>query len=167
VAVEPNRTQLRLPAPGEQRASRQQNRRGGARARTCRWPAQVASRLAAGAESTESGRRGSGNRAHAASCACSMRTGLARAAVRPTEAAPHAWRPAGLGHTPADDGLVSLGSEEVGDDVDRGVDRRARVLACRGASIVRCALGGCGVRAGGRSGVWRGCRVDLAWRLGE
>ena len=31
VAVEPDRSQLRLPAPGEQRASRQQNRRGGAR----------------------------------------------------------------------------------------------------------------------------------------
>jgi hypothetical protein len=44
VAVEPDRSQLRLPAPGEQRASRQQNRRGGALARTCRWPAQVASR---------------------------------------------------------------------------------------------------------------------------
>ena len=35
VAVEPDRSQLRLPAPGEQRASRQQNRRGGAFARTC------------------------------------------------------------------------------------------------------------------------------------
>jgi len=45
VAVEPDLSQLRLPAPGEQRASRQQNRRGGALARTCRWPAQVASRL--------------------------------------------------------------------------------------------------------------------------
>ena len=31
VAVEPDRSQLRLPAPGEQRASRKQNRRGGAR----------------------------------------------------------------------------------------------------------------------------------------
>jgi hypothetical protein len=95
VAVEPDRSHLRLPAPGEQRASRQQNRRGGALARTCRWPAQGASRLAACAESTESGRRGSGHRAHAASCACacSMRTGFARAAAGPTEAAPHAWRP--------------------------------------------------------------------------
>jgi hypothetical protein len=59
-------------------------------ARTCRWPAQVASLLAAGAESTESGRRGSGHRAHATSCACacSMRIGLARArsaAAGPTE----------------------------------------------------------------------------------
>jgi hypothetical protein len=92
VAVEPDRTHLRLPAPGKQRASRQQNRRGGALAHTCRWPAQVASRLAAGAESTESGRRGSGHRARAASCACacSTCTGLARAAAGPTEAAPHA-----------------------------------------------------------------------------
>jgi len=30
--------------------------------------------------------------------ACSMRTGLARAAAGPTEAASHAWRPAGLAH---------------------------------------------------------------------
>jgi len=62
---------------------------------------------------------------------------------------------------------VSLGCEEVDDDVDRGVDCLARVLVCRGASIVMCALGGCGVRACVRSGVWRGYHVDLAWRLGE
>ncbi len=29
------------------------------------------------------------------------------------------------------------------DDVDRGVDRLARILVCRGASIVMCAVGGC------------------------
>ena len=85
LAVEPDRTQLRLPAPGEQRASRQQNRRGGALARADgqrKWH-----HASAGAESTESGRRGSGHRARAAlcACACSMRTGLARAAARPTE----------------------------------------------------------------------------------
>jgi len=34
VAVEPDLSQLRLPAPGKQRASRQQNRRGGALARS-------------------------------------------------------------------------------------------------------------------------------------
>jgi hypothetical protein len=45
VAVVPDRSQPRLPAPGKQRASRQRNKRGGALARTCRWPAQVASRL--------------------------------------------------------------------------------------------------------------------------
>ncbi len=143
VAVEPDLSQLRLPAPGEQRASRQQNRRGGARARTCRWPAQVASRLAAGAESTESGRRGSGHRARAASCACActMRTGLARAAAGPTRscAACLAAGRAG-GHTYG--GLVSLGGEEFGDDVDRGVDRFSRILVPRGASILMCALGG-------------------------
>ena len=93
------------------------------------------------------------SRARTASCACacSMRTGLARAAAGPTEAAPHAWRPAGLGGTPVDGGLVSLGVEEVGDEVDRGVDRLARILAPRGASILRCALGGrcaCGVECG-------------------
>ena len=68
VAAEPDRTQLRLPAPGEQRASRQQNRRGGALARADgqrKWH-----RASAGAESTESGRRGSRHRA----CACSMCT---------------------------------------------------------------------------------------------
>jgi len=152
MAVEPERSQLRLPAPGEQRESRQQNWRGGALARADgqrKWR-----RAEAGAESTESGRRGSGHRTRAASCAraCSMRTGLARAAAGPTEAAPHAWRPAGLGGTPVDGGLVSLGCEEVGDDVDRGVDRLARILVPRGASIVMCALGGwcaCGVECGG------------------
>jgi len=77
-------------------------------ARTCRWPAQVASLLAAGAESTESGRRGSGHRAHATSCACAC-SARAPAACAPAlraqrqgrpKAAPHAWRPAGLGDTP-------------------------------------------------------------------
>jgi hypothetical protein len=111
-------------------------------------------RAEAGAESAESGRRGSGHRTRAASCAraCSMRTGLARAAAGPTEAAPHTWRPAGLVGTPVDGGLVSLGCEEVGDDVDHGVDRLARILVPRGASIVMCALGGwcaCGVECGG------------------
>jgi hypothetical protein len=33
VTVEPDRSHLRMPAPGKQRASRQQNRRGGALAR--------------------------------------------------------------------------------------------------------------------------------------
>jgi hypothetical protein len=137
VAVEPDRSHLRLPAPGEQRASRQQNRRGGALARADgqrKWR-----RASAGAESTESGRRGSGHRARAASCACacSMRTGLARAAAGPTEAAPHAWRPAGLGGTCG--GLVSLGSEEVGDEVDRGVERPARVLVPRRVHCDVCA----------------------------
>ena len=50
LAVEPDRTQLRLPAPGEQCASRQQNRRGGALARADgqrKWH-----RASAGAEST-------------------------------------------------------------------------------------------------------------------
>ena len=100
LAVEPDRTQLRLPAPGEQRASRQQNRRGGALARADgqrKWH-----HASAGAESTESGRLGSGHRARAASC--SMCTGLARAAAGPTEAAPRAWRPTGLRGTP---GMVS------------------------------------------------------------
>jgi hypothetical protein len=91
-------------------------------------------------------------RAASCACACSMRSGLARAAAGPTEAAPHAWRPAGLGGTPVDGGLVSLGGEEVGDDVDRGVDRLSRILVPRGASIVMCAPGGwcaCGVACGG------------------
>ena len=48
--------------------------------------------------------------------------------------------------------LVSLGCEEVGDEVDRGVDRLARILVRRGASVVMCALGGwcaCGAERGG------------------
>ena len=101
VAVELDLSQLRLPVPGEQRASRQQNRRGGALARADgqrKWR-----RAEAGAESTESGRHGSGHRARVrprarapAACACSMCTGLARAAAGPAEAAPHAWRGAHL-----------------------------------------------------------------------
>ena len=90
VAAEPDRTQLRLPAPGKQHASRQQNRRGGALARADgqrKWH-----HASAGAESTESDRRGSRHRA----CACSMCTGLARAAAGPAEAAPRAWRGAHL-----------------------------------------------------------------------
>jgi hypothetical protein len=134
----PDLSQLRLPAPGEQRASRQQNRRGGALARAD-GQCQVASRLAAGVESTESGRRGSGHRARAASCACacSMRSGLARAAAGPTDSCAACV----AGGTPVDGGLVSLGCEEVGDEVDRRVDRLARVLVYRGASIVMRALG--------------------------
>ena len=168
MAVKPDRMQLRLPAPGgaTRKPSAKQARR---RARTCRWPAQVASRLAAGAESTESGRRGSGHRARAharalAACAPASR----EAAARPTEAAPqrtHTWRAAGLGGTPVNGGLVSLGSEEVGDEEDRGVDRLARILAPRGASIVMCALGGqcaCGVDC-----AVVGLSCCLAWRLGE
>jgi hypothetical protein len=54
--------------------------------------------------------------------------------------------------------LVSLGSEDVGDEVDRRVDRLARIVVRLGASIVRLAGG---VRA--EWSVWiRGCRVDLA-----
>jgi hypothetical protein len=65
-------------------------------------------------------------------------------------------------------------------DVDRGVDRLARILVCRGASIVKCALGGwcaCGVECGGaivlilrggwakRAGLGRRSHLELEWRL--
>ena len=45
------------------------------------------------------------------------------------------------GGTPVDGGLVSLGSEEVslGDEVDRGVDRPARILARRRVHCDVCA----------------------------
>jgi len=80
----------------------------------------------------------------------------------PCAAASRAQRQGGprLGHmrggrpgwgTPVDGGLVSLGSEEDGDDVGHGVDRLARILVCRGASIVMCALGG-----------WCACGVECA-----
>ena len=65
---------------------------------------------------------------------------------------------------PVDGGLVSLGCEEVGDDVDRGVDRLARVLVPRRVHCDVCAWGG--VRAE-CSVPWLGYRVDLAWRRGE
>eukprot|EP00900_Chrysochromulina_parva_P026556 jgi/Chrpa1/8534/Chrysochromulina_OHIO_Genome00011181-RA len=52
VAVEPDRSQLRLPAPGEQRASRQQNRREAARSLARADGQRKWHRAAAGAEST-------------------------------------------------------------------------------------------------------------------
>ena len=92
-------------------------------------------------------------------CACSMRTGLARAAAGPTESCAACV----AGGTPVDGGLVSLGGEEVGDEVDRGVDHLARILAPRRVHCDVCARRVVCFR----SGVWRGCRGDLAWRLGE
>ena len=80
------------------------------------------------------------------------------------KAAPHAWRPAGLGGAPVDCGLVSLGSEEAGDDVDRGVDHLARILA---PTRVHCDYVCARRVVCVRSGVVWGYRVDLAWRLGE
>ena len=77
-----------------------------------------------------------------------------------------------------DGGLVSLGGEEVDDDVDRGVDRLARILVA--AAMVMCALGGwcaCGVECGGaallilragwakRAGLGRRSHLDLKRRL--
>ena len=161
MAVEPDRSQLRLPAPGEQRASRQQNRREAARSLARADGQRKLHRTSASAESTESGRRGSGHRARAASCACacSMRTGRAD---RSCAACVAAGRPAGLGRTPVDGGLVSLGSEEVGDEVDHGVDRHARILVPR---RVHCDVCAWGVVRAERSVLWRDYRVDLVWRL--
>ena len=120
--------------------------RGGALARTCRWPAQVALR---------SGGRGV-FRVGQARERSSRARGLVRVqhAHRPRARSGRADRScaacvaAGRAGTHVDGGLVSLGSEEVGDEVDRRVDRLARIVVCRGASIVMCALGGwcaCGV----------------------
>jgi hypothetical protein len=101
VAVEPDRSQLRLPAPGEQRASRQQNRREAARS-LARADGQRKSGIAQRRARSLRSRAGAGAVNHArvaySARACSMRTGLARAAAGPTEAASHAWRPAGLAH---------------------------------------------------------------------
>ena len=151
MAVEPDRSHLRLPAPGEQRASCQQNRRGGALARADGQ--RKLHRAEAGAPRRARSRAGAGADialAHTASCACActMRTGLARAAAGRTEAGPHAWRPAGLGGTPVDGGLVSLGGEEVGDEVDHGVDRLARILVPRHVHCDVCAWRVVCVRSG-------------------
>jgi len=118
VAVEPDLSQLRLPAPGKQRASRQQNRRGGALARS-HVPMASASGVAPrggrgvygvgqARERTSRARDLVRVRLQRAR-ACSMRTGLARAAAGPTEscAACVAAGRAG-GHTYG--WLVSLGS---------------------------------------------------------
>jgi hypothetical protein len=57
-----------------------------------------------------------------------------------------------------DGGLVSLGSEEVGDEVDRGVDGFARILVPRRVHCDVCAWGVL-VRAE-RSVLWGDYRVD-------
>ena len=95
----------------------------------------------------------------------------ARAACAPASRAQRQGRPKLLrmlaGGTPEDGGLVSLGSEEVGlgDEVDRGVGRLARIIAPRRVHCDVCAWRvSCvwsGVCCGGAVG------VDLAWRLGE
>ena len=139
MAVEPDRSQLRLPAQGgaTRKPSAKQARRR-TLARTCQLPARVALRL---------GGRGVYGVGQA-------RERTSRAAAGPTEAAPHAWRPAGLrahlwmvGWYPW--ALKRLVTKY--NDVDRGVDRLARVLVCRGASMMMCALGG-----------WCACGVECA-----
>jgi hypothetical protein len=89
--------QVRLPTPGKQRASRQKT----SEAARSHVPMANASGVAPRRARSLRSRAGAGaDIARTASCACSMRSGLARAAAGPTEAAPHAWRPAGLGgHT--------------------------------------------------------------------
>ena len=120
VAVESDRTQLRLPAPGEQRASRQQNRRGGALAsadghrkwrRASRRARSLRSRAGAGADIARARPRA---RAPAA-CAAALR---AQRQGRPKLRRMRGGRPGWGAH------LWML----VGDEVDRGVDRLARIL---------------------------------------
>ena len=95
-------------------------------------------------------------------CACGhvrVRLQHARAAAQGRQKLGHyAWRPAILGGTPVDGGLVSLGSEEVGDEVDRGVDGFARILVPRRVHCDVCAWGVL-VRAE-RSVLWGDYRVD-------
>ena len=165
MAVEPDRTQLRLPAPEEQRASHQQNRRGGALAHAdgqrklrraeAGAPRRARSRAGAGADIARA--RGlvrvrvqHAHRPRASSGRADRSWAVCVAAVR------------AVGGTPVDGGLVSLGSEEVGDEVDHGVDRHARILVPR---RVHCDVCAWGVVRAERSVLWRDYRVDLVWRL--
>jgi hypothetical protein len=130
VAVGPDRSQPRLPAPGEQRASRQQNRRGGAFARAD--GERKLSRAEAGAPL-------GGHVVGAGAGADSARARVHPQHVHKSRAQRQADRKlralqarllAGPG-TPAGGGLVSLGSKRLVIVVDRGVHRLARALVPR------------------------------------
>jgi len=132
VAVVPDRSQPRLPAPGKQRASRQQNKRGGAFAHepmasaSCIAPRRARSlRSRAGAGADIARARGF-VRVHVQH-AQRLRARSGRA-DRSCAACVIAGR---AGGTLVDGGLVSLVSGEVGDDVDRRVVRLARILVPR------------------------------------
>jgi hypothetical protein len=77
------------------------------------------------------------------SCGCLHRGSNAQAVSKTGEAA----RSPG-GHTCVDGGLVSLGGEEVGDEVDHGVDRLARILVPRRVHCDVCAWRVVCVRSG-------------------
>jgi selenocysteine lyase/cysteine desulfurase len=119
VAVVPDRSQPRLPAPGEQRANRQQNRRGGAFARAD--GERKLSRAEAGAPlgghvvGAGAGADGGRARVHLQHVhlqhvhqSRAQRSGRADRKLRALQA----WLLAGPG-TPAGGGLVSLGSKRL------------------------------------------------------
>ena len=164
MAVEPERSQLQLPAPGEQRASRQQNWRGGALAR---------------ADGQRKWRRAEAARAWSLRSRAGAGADIARA--RPRARAPAACAPAsraqrqgqpklrrmrggrpGWGTHLCGCWLVSLGGEEVGDEVDHGVDRLARILVPRRVHCDVCAWRVVCVR----SGVCCGWTIVLISRAG-
>jgi hypothetical protein len=162
VAVEPDRSQLRLPAPGEQRASCQQNRRGGAFARAD--GEHKLSRAEAGAplggHIVGAGAGADGARAcvRARVCTCIMRSGQRKgrpkAARRGARARCMRGCRQGWGAHLRWVGVPGL--EEIGDNVDRGVGRLARALVPRRARARGCARMGV-VRA--EWSVWRCCCV--------
>jgi hypothetical protein len=127
VAVEPDRSQLRLPAPGEQRTSRQQNRRGGAFARAD--GEHKLRRAEAGAPhgghivGAGAGADGARARVCTRSMCSGQRKGRPKAArrARCMRGCRQGWG-AHLRWV----GVPEL--EEVGDDVDRRVSRLARAL---------------------------------------
>jgi hypothetical protein len=131
VAVEPDRSQPRLPAPGEQRASRQQNRRGGAFARAD--GERKLSRAEAGAPlgghvvGACAGANGARARVHLQH----VHQSRAQRQCRPKAARAAGVAACGAGHTCGSDGLVSLGSKIFVLVVHRGVDRLARALVPR------------------------------------
>jgi hypothetical protein len=150
VAVEPDRTQLRLPAPGEQRASRQQNRRGGAFAR-----ADGEHKL----RRAEAGAPLGGHIVGAGAGADGARARVQhvlRSAEGPTESCARCMRGCRQGWGAHLRWVGVPGLEEVGDNVDRGVGRLARALVPRRVRARGCARMGV-VRA--EWSVWRCCCV--------
>jgi hypothetical protein len=152
VAVGPDRSQPRLPAPGEQRASRQQNRRGGAFAHADgeRKLSRAEAGAPLGGHVVGACAGADGARVHLQHVHRSraQRQGRPKAARAAGEAASRA------GHTCGSDGLVSLGSKRMVLVVDRGVDRLARALVPRRVHGDVCAWVLCV-----RCGEWGGAAV--------
>ena len=150
VAVEPDRSQLRLPAPG---SNAQAISKTGEAARS-HVPMASASGIAPRRARSLRSRAGAGADIARPRAACAPASRAQR------QGRPKLLRMPGGGHT------CGWCSEEVGlgDEVDCGVGRLARIIAPRRVHCDVCAWRVSCVWSGVCCG---GARVDLAWRLGE